>query len=48
MNRVLRSALLTFVLLGLAGGVVAACGGGDDHAGHDHEAGDDHSKDKAK
>lgn len=47
MNRIRKSALLTFVLLGLAGGVVAACGGGDDHTDHEHTPGethDDHKK----
>lgn len=42
MKRIHRSALLALVLLGLAGGALAACGAGDDHAGHDHGPGDGH------
>ncbi len=50
MNRICRSTLLASLLLALAGGALVACGGGDDHAGHDHKEGDGHdqSTDKAK
>ena len=50
MNRIGRSALLTFALLGLVAGALAACGGGDEHDGHDHKEGDghDHATEKTK
>ena len=43
MNRICKSALLSLVLLDLAGGFVSACGGGDDH---DHKPGEKHDDHK--
>ena len=46
MNSIRRSALFAFVLVGLVGGALAACGGGDEHAGHDHKPGEKHEEHK--
>ena len=46
MNRIRKSALLASLLLALAGGVLAACGGGDDHADHEHKPGEKHEDHK--
>jgi hypothetical protein len=47
MNRICKSALLGLVVLGLGAGLVTACGGGDDHAGHSHSEGDGHDHPQA-
>ena len=46
MTRTFRSALLMFVLAGLAGGVVAGCSKADEHADHEHKPGEKHEDHK--